>query len=133
MKSAFLSNSALKGLTRIGDILIPGNEEFPSFSAYGCMDHIDNLIAYAPEDDVKDLNMVLGIFSFLPAGILTWLVKKMAHAYNERGMRGTLFRQLNIGIRGIVFSLYYSEKPGDDYKEKNPTEMIGFTPNKVTQ
>ena len=54
MASTYLSNSAIKGLTRIGDILVPGNDEFPSFSAFMCMDHIDGLVSYAPADDIKD-------------------------------------------------------------------------------
>lgn len=131
MTSTYLSKSAVKGLTRIGDILIPGNAEFPSFSAFMCMDHIDGLVSYAPKDDINDLGMVLGILSVMPQSILLWLVKLMANAHKNHGPLGTLLRQLNMGIRGIVFSLYYSEKPGIDYKAKNPTEMIGFTLNKV--
>ena len=131
MTSSYLSKSALKGLTRIGDILIPGDDEFPSFSAFMCMDHIDDLVSYAPSDDIKDLGMVLSILSFMPRGILNWLVKKMADSHRNTGPMGTLYRQLNMGIRGIVFSLYYSEKPGLNYSAKNPTEMIGFTLNKV--
>lgn len=131
MTSKYLSNSAIKGLTRIGDILIPGDDEFPSFSAYMCMDHIDDLVAYAPSDDIKDLGMVLGILSYMPNSILKWLVNKMANAHLNNGPLGSLFRLLNMGLRGIVFALYYSEKPGTNYMGKNPDEMIGFTLNKV--
>lgn len=131
MESKYLSKSAIKGLTRIGDILIPGNDEFPSFSAFMCMDHIDGLVAYAPADDIQDLGMVLGILAVMPKGVLVWLVKTMSNAHKNNGPLGTLFRQLNMGIRGIVFSLYYSEKPGINYKATNPTELIGFTLNKV--
>ena len=112
-------------------VLIPGDDEFPSFSAFMCMHHIDDLVAHAPSDDINDLGMVLGILSIMPRGVLVWLVKTMSNAHNNHGPLGTLFRQLNMGIRGIVFSLYYSEKPGINYKATNPTEMIGFTLNKV--
>ena len=131
MTSKYLNQNALKGLARIGDILIPGNEEFPSFSVYRCLDHVDDLIEYVPKGDVKDLNMVLVILSFLPGNVLRWLVKQMANAHNNQSATGPLLRELNIGIRGIVFSLYYSEKPGHNYTAKNPTELIGFTLNKV--
>ena len=131
MASKYLSKSAIKGLTRIGDILIPGNDEFPSFSSYMCMDHIDDLVGFAPGDDIKDLGMVLGILSFMPRGILTWLVKTMSKSHKNTGPLGTVLRQLNMGIRGLIFSLYYSEKPGNNYKDKNPTALIGFTLNKV--
>lgn len=133
MASKILSKSAVAGLNRLGDILLPGDDKFPSFSAYMCIDHIDDLVSYAPEDDIKDLGMVLSILSILPKSILVWLVKKMANAHKNHGAAGTLLRQLNMGIRGIVFSLYYSEKPGANYIGKNPDEMIGFTLNKVVQ
>ena len=131
MASTYLSKGAIKGLTRIGDILIPGNDEFPSFSSFMCMDHIDGLLSYAPKDDINDLGMVLGILSILPKSILVWLVKMMANAHKNQGPLGTLLRQLNMGVRGIVFSLYYSDKPGISFKGKKPDEMIGFTLNKV--
>jgi hypothetical protein len=132
MASKILSKSAVKGLSRIGDILIPGEGEFPSFSGYMCMEHVDDLVHYAPNDDIKDLGMVLGILSLMPKSFLNWLVKIMAKSHLNHGPAGTLLRQLNLGIRGIVFSLYYSEKPGANYKGKHPNQLIGFTLNKVT-
>lgn len=131
MTSKILSSSAVIGLTRIGNILIPGKGKFPSFSEYMCMEHVDDLVHYAPNDDIKDLGMVLGILSILPNIFLVWLVKKMANSHKNHGPLGTVLRQLNLGIRGIVFSLYYSEKPGTSYKGQHPNEMIGFTLNKV--
>jgi hypothetical protein len=133
MTSKYLSNRAINGLSRIGDILIPGDAQFPSFSDYQCLDHIDDLVTYAPKNDIKDLNMVLSILSYLPKSTLTWLIRKMSESNEKQGMIGSLLRQLNMGIRGIVFSLYYSEKPGHNYQGKNPTAMIGFTLNKVIQ
>ncbi|MCG8306111.1 MAG: hypothetical protein MI975_01890 [Cytophagales bacterium] len=131
MTSQYLSKSSIKGLNRIGDILIPGNNEFPSFSEYMCIDHIDDLLNYVPPGDIKDLGMVLGVLSYCPKSVLTWLVKVMSKAHKSRGAAAALLRQLNMGIRGIVFSLYYSEKPGIGYKAENPCERIGFTLNKV--
>ena len=131
MESKYFSKNAIKGLTRIGDILIPGDETFPSFAAYGCMEHIDDVLAYAPAEDIKDLNMVLGILSLFPHAMLVWLVRKMASSHQSDGPMSSLLRQLNMGIRGVVFSLYYSEKPGHTYSGENPSEMIGFKLNKV--
>ena len=132
MKSKYLNGRAILGLNRIGDLIIPGNARMPSFSNYGCVDHIDDLVHYAPHEDIKDLGLVLSVFSFLPDSILNWMVQKMSQGTKYRGSIGVLLRQLNMGIRGLVFSLYYSEKPGNDYKETNPTELIGFTVNKVS-
>ena len=57
----------------------------------------------------------------------------MANSHKISNATGTLFRQLNMGIRGIVFSLYYSEKPGVTYVGENPDGMIGFTLNKIEE
>ncbi len=133
MNSKYLSKSALKSLGRFGNLLIPGDGTFPSFTSYHCLDHIDDLVAYVPEDDRKSLNLVLAILSPMPDAVLKWLIKKMATAHLNNGPLGYVFRQLNMGIRGIVFSLYYSEKPGEMYKGENPSEMIGFKLNKVVK
>jgi len=131
MKSKYLSKSALKSLGRIGDLLIPGDDTFPSFTAYQCLEHIDELVTYVPDDDRQSLNMVLGILAPMPDAVLRWLIKKMATSQGNNGLLGDVYRQLNMGIRGIVFSLYYSEKPGTNYQGKNPSELIGFKLNKV--
>jgi len=42
-----------------------------------------------------------------------------------------LLRLGNLGIRGIVFTLYYSSKTIPDYKDKRIHEIIGYNVNKV--
>ena len=59
MTSQYFNKRAIKGLNKIGDILIPGDDEYPSFSAYQCTEHIDDLVAFAPSDDISALGMVL--------------------------------------------------------------------------
>ena len=57
--SAYFSPRALKALNRLGDILVPGDDELPSFSEYGGLQHIDKMVSYAPIDDINDLNMAM--------------------------------------------------------------------------
>lgn len=52
--STILNNRAIRAMERIGDIMIPKNGDFPSFSETGSIEHIDDLVAYAPEEDIKD-------------------------------------------------------------------------------
>lgn len=131
MNSRYFNQTALKGLNRIGNILITGTGDFPSFSEYNCIEHVDDLLAYAPADDVKDLGMVLTLLNFLPEFLLVKLIKVLAASPQNHGPLGTVLRQLNMGIRGIVFSLYYSEKAGTGYSGTDPEKMIGFTLNRV--
>ncbi|MEX0812802.1 MAG: hypothetical protein WD048_11355 [Chitinophagales bacterium] len=129
--SKILSKNALKALNRIGDIIIPENGEFPKFSDTASIQHIDDLLAYAPENDIKDLNMLLIILSFMPGFVLAWLVKKMETSRENKGALGTLFRQLDFGVKGLIFSCYYSGKTGDGYNGKNPLDIIGYEIERV--
>ena len=132
MQSNYFSQRGLKGLNRIGDILLPGDGEMPSFSAYGGLENVDDLVAYAPPEDISLLNTVLAVLSFLPAGMLRWLVGKMsAVTPAETGVMAPLYRQLNIGLRGILFSLYYGEKAGSGYTGQDPLAVIGYEINRV--
>lgn len=123
---ANLSPGAKKTLLRIGDILLPKNGEFPSFSETGSIGHIDELTAYAPEGDIKDLSMALSILSIMPDFVLRWLAGKMESSQNSNGILSPIFRQLAFGLRGLIFSCYYSEKMGVSFKGKKPLDVIGF-------
>ncbi|MCZ7666688.1 MAG: hypothetical protein M5U34_05380 [Chloroflexi bacterium] len=91
--------------------MLPGDGELPSFSAYGCLENVDDLVAYAPAEDISLLNTVLAVLSFLPTGVLRWLVGQMSAVKpDEPGLMAPLYRQLNFGLRGIIFSLYYGRK-----------------------
>ena len=131
MTSKYFSQNAIKGLNRVGDIIIPQTDEFPSFSEYDCVTHVDDLLNYMPESDVSTLNSVLGIFAFLPKGALVQIVNLMTNSPDSQNALAPLFRQLNIGLRGILFSLYYSRKAGPDYSGKDPADIIDYQVNRV--
>jgi hypothetical protein len=61
---ATFSKQAVKGIQKIGDVFLPGNQEFPSYSKAGGTYKLNDIIQYAPDGDIQDLNMVLIIFSF---------------------------------------------------------------------
>ncbi len=131
MTSKYLSNSALKAINRIGDLMIPRNGEFPAFSEVGGITYIDELVSYAPGADIKDLNMLLTILAFMPTFVLRWLLGKMETAMENKGPLGPIFRQLDIGLRGLIFSCYYTEKVPTTFKGKKPLDIIGFQLTRV--
>ena len=131
MQSNYFSNAALKGLNRIGDVFIPGQGNLPSFSKFGGIEHVDDIVAYTPAEDVATLNMVFSVFSILPEGILRWVSNQMVAASYRDGLLDGLLRQLNIGLKGILFSCYYSGKAGTGYTGHNPLDTIGFSINRV--
>lgn len=129
--SQILNKKSLKTLNRIGDIIIPGDEEFPKFSDTASIEHIDDLLYYAPQDDIQDLNLLLMVLFFMPKFILCWLVKKMETAPQNKGPLGALFRQLDFGVKGLIFSCYYSGKTGSAYHGKDPLKIIGYDIKRV--
>lgn len=128
--SKILSKSALKAINRIGDIMLPKNGELPSYSELGGIEHIDEILRYAPEGDMKDLNMVLSILSVMPKFVLKWLVNKMRRSHERGGGLWVIMRQLEFGLKGIILSTYYSEKAGSNYKGRTPLEIIAYSINR---
>lgn len=131
MKSKYFSNGALKALNRIGDLLIPKNGEFPAFSEAGGLEHVDELAASAPTDDIKDLNLVLGILAIMPGFILKWVVNKMENAQYSNGPLSSIWRQLDFGLRGLIFSCYYTEDLGSTYTGPKPLDIIGYSITRI--
>lgn len=131
LRSDYMSKAAVKTVNRIGDILCPGNEEFPSYSETGCIEHIDKMLATVPSGDMGDLNLLLTILSIKPKFVLRWLVRNMGRAHEMNGPIADLLRMLDFGLRGIIFGTYYSGFVGADYKGKTPYEVLGYGINRV--
>lgn len=130
----FFSTRATKGLLKVGEIYCPKNGEFPSFSESAGTAYLNNLVSNVPEDDFNSLSLVLAIFSFLPNGILTWIINLATNAQNNPsdGIVPSTLRQLNIGLRGLCYSIYYSEYTNPNYKGKKPLDVMEYKLNRIT-
>jgi hypothetical protein len=128
------SNLAVKGLTKVGNIYCPKNEEFPAFSEVAGMYKLNDLVKNVPSDDFSSLNLVLAIFSFLPNGILKWIVNLCTKSQKNTsdGILHSTLRQLNIGLRGLCYSVYYSEFTKTDFAGKKPLQVIDYSLNRIT-
>ena len=131
MTSAYFKPAALKGLNRIGDALIPHGDDFPSFSEFGGIEQIDSVIKYLPQDDIDLLNIVLSILAVMPNGFLNWLVRAMEDSLDKQGTLPSLFRQLNMGLRGILFACYYAEMGSASFTGSAPLDVMGYQLNRV--
>ncbi len=127
------SNRAVKGLLKIGNIYCPKNGDFPEYENVAGTWKYNDLAANVPEDDFNSLNIVLAIFSFLPVFILKWLVGVFERAqYSPSdGIISSTCRQLNIGLRGLCYSTYYSEFHNPNYTGKKPLDVIDYHLNRV--
>lgn len=126
MSSKYLNSFALKGLNKVGDILIPGLDDFPSFSRLGCAVHVDKVVEDLPPNDRSDVGLLFTVFYFLPSFILKALFSYFERVQEKDVLGGDLIRMVRLGVRGIVFSLYYSGWVGPDYAGKAPLDIIDF-------
>ena len=129
----FFSTRATKGLLKVGEIYCPRNGEFPSFNEAAGTTYLPGLVANVPADDFSSLSMVLAIFSFLPNGILKWIINACTNSQSNPsdGILPSLLRQLNIGLRGLCYSIYYSEFTNPNYTGKKPLDVMEYKLNRV--
>lgn len=99
---------SLKGLLKAGDLLIPGDDQFPKFSKANVIQHLPRIMDEMYEDDregFKALTMVLGI---LPVFLVRLIMYCAAQDNKFPGPLGAIMRQIHVGVRGVLFTLYYS-------------------------
>jgi hypothetical protein len=126
VKSAYLTSNQLDALARIGDLMIPGEGDAPAFGATGCIEFIDDILTYTPASDVRELAGLLGVLALLPDGLLSWVIKLAESAEKFPGFIAAPLRLLDLGLRGITFSLYYSGKTGLLAETDSFLDKIGY-------
>ena len=99
----------LAGLMKVGDILIPGDGDMPSFSASGCAGEVDRMLDYMNESDRSGLTSVLGVFGTLPKAAVRGLFALTEQHQRVPEPAAAPFRMANLGIKGVVMTLYYSD------------------------
>lgn len=124
--SSLFNARQLNGLQKLGDIVLPGYGEFPRFSDTGCIEHIDDLMSPAPPDDLKDLGKLLLVFHYLPTFAIEWILRLADGADRWPALIAPLLRTLNIGTKGVVFSLYYSGHHRTTYQGKTGLDVIDY-------
>ncbi len=123
--SRFLNRRQLNTIERIGNILVPSHSALPKFSDTGCLFHIDTMLEACPADDVRSLKAVLMLLSILPDAALHWLCRQLEKSEHYSGWLFAQLRLLKIGLRGIIFSLYYSGQ-NTPYNESTVHKAIGY-------
>lgn len=124
--SELFSVRQLNGLQRVGDLLIPANGQFPAFSSTGSIERIDDLMGAAHPDDVRDFGYLLLVLNYLPVFVIRILLDLTSKTEQMPALIAPLFRQLNIGLKGVVFSLYYSGYQRATYTGANTLDVIDY-------
>ncbi len=119
--SRFFGPRELAALARLGDLMLPGDAEFPSFSQMGCVAFIDDLLRFMDPKDRDDLRTLLTVLSVLPSPLLRAFLRLCQTRWTP------LLRMIELGLKGLVMSLYYSNKTAPRYTGRTPFDVIGFT------
>lgn len=127
MVSKWLSKTQIRGAKRCGDVVIPGDgKDLPAFSETGLIRHIDRMLDYMTKEDRDGLIMLFSLFAFLPKLGMS-LIMAMAKANDKFPVfLGAPLRQVYIGIRGLFFTLYYSNIGNDDGIGKEIMRTINY-------
>jgi hypothetical protein len=124
--SAILGRRQVLAVERIGDIMIPGGEGFPRYSETGCVAHIDPLLEVTPPEDVAGLRVLLTILSFLPFGLLAWFLRFVEKPRGGTGPLAGALRNIDIGLKGLIMSTYYSNRTGAGYDGPKVFDAMDF-------
>ncbi len=124
--SNYLTQTEIRGLNKVGDLVIPGGYGLPSFSQTGCVTHVDEVMEATPPADVKDFKLLMKVFSVAPLFFIRGILKLLDKESVFPEPVGGLLRLLNVGIKGVVFSLYYSNKTSEFYQGPSVHESIGY-------
>ncbi|MTI14563.1 hypothetical protein [Sansalvadorimonas verongulae] len=126
--SRYLNQRQLCTINRIGNLFVPAGNNFPSFSESGCLYNIDDVLALTPEWDRQSLKRVLSILSICPNAALSWLLKTLQSADSMPTWSDVLTSQLRLllfGLRGMIFTLYYSGQ-GNPYQPNRVYEAMDY-------
>ena len=89
--------------------MIPGDADMPSFSRSGSIAASDRIVSYLTESDRAGLKAVAALFAILPRPFVKALLSLAANANRLPSFVAPPFRELNLGVKGVVMSLYYSD------------------------
>ncbi|MFE8073144.1 hypothetical protein QQM79_18940 [Marinobacteraceae bacterium S3BR75-40.1] len=126
MKSRYLNQRQLAALNRLGDILLPGAAGLSRFSQTDAITEIDRVLAPVPEADRRDLSMLLTVLGWLPNGALRGLMRVLAGRAAWPSLCQGPMRLLDISLRGLVFTLYYSNQRGLGAKGAEVHDVLAY-------
>jgi hypothetical protein len=103
-----LTERQCRAWNRIGDVLIPGGEGLPSFSDSGVVHYVGTALESTPPDDREALLTLVSVLAWLPRPLLALMLAANTPLRRLPGIMGAPFRLLDMGLRGVVFTVYYA-------------------------
>ncbi len=123
--SKHLGVKGIRGVIKLGNVIIPGDNEFPSFEIQFQRIQgeitIDRMLDYLVKNDLDGLKILLPILACTPTVFLRILMKMVDEYQKIPIIFQEPFRLLYIGLKGLILTLYYSDL---DSKEASRGEVL---------
>ena len=125
---AALSPRHTRALDRFGDLVLPGDETYPSFSRSGCAVYAAEALEFARAADVRTLRAVLTALGVLPLECSRWLLGRCVRSRTMPMLMSSLWNLADHGLIGVVKMLYFSGRPAAT--GPTPVELVGHSPRR---
>lgn len=99
---------AIKGILKAGDVIIPGEGKFPKFSQTPFIKDLGRMSNYMEPADRADFKLLMTLMAFMPSFLIRLILKIAALHESFPVFIGALLRQINIGVKGVILTMYYS-------------------------
>ncbi len=132
--SKHFNSIQLRSLERIGELFLPAHDQLPGFAESGCLENVDIVLDEVHPDDRMALGLFLYVLRVTPLFLVGKFIGMMdTHQHYPEPIAGVL-RLLNIALKGIVMSLYYSGLMGAGLsgasgRIRNPLDVLDFAPH----
>ncbi len=103
MASKNLNPQQIRGILKAGDIVVP------AFSETKYIYQVDRILDFMAEHDRADFAALMSVFGFLPKPVLKMILTLAEGHRFFPGKLGTTLRLLSIGVKGVIFTMYYSD------------------------
>lgn len=99
---------SLKGIQKAGDIVLPGGDGFPRFSETDFIQHFGRISHYMTPEDREGFKLLTAIMGIMPSFMIHLMLVMVSHHEKVPSFIGAIFRQVNMGVKGVLFTMYYS-------------------------
>jgi hypothetical protein len=106
---AVIKKSHIKGLYKLGKVIISDYPGFPTFAELKPENYLNRMIDYMYKDDKEPVLIILSLFSVLPLFIVRGKMKFIDWGATWKGAPGAVFRMLQIALKGMIFTIYYTD------------------------
>lgn len=128
--SKHFGNRGIKGVVKLGNVVIPGDQDFPSFEEHfkkikGEI-QIDRMLDYLVAHDREGLKLLMPLISFTPSFLIKIIMNMVDNNQKYPELLARPLRFLYIGLKGLILTLYYSDLDAGNERRGPILKKIGW-------